>query len=370
MKIVVALDSFKGSLSAEEACLAVTRGLQRIRPSADCLQKPMADGGEGTARTLLSACGGAWVPVSTTGPLESMRVEAGFALLKNGLAVVEMAEASGLTLLHADRLAPMDTTTFGTGQLLAAAAKHRPERILLAVGGSATVDAGVGAAAALGWRFLDAAGRPLTPGGGALIRTARVLPPSQPWTIPVEVLCDVDNPLLGPRGAARVFGPQKGAGPEEVMQLEAGLAQLREIVLADLGMEMDFAGGGAAGGLSAGAAAFLGASVRSGVEVVMEAVAMEDALLSADWVITGEGRFDEQSLGGKVVSGILAAAQKAGCRVAVLAGQIQMKESGWRAAGIQCAEAASGKQDSPAYAMEHAAALLEAAAARLCSQLG
>jgi glycerate kinase len=246
-----------------------------------------------------------------------------------------MATSSGIDLLREDHRDPMRTTTFGTGQLLKAAFLHDAP-VFLAGGGSATVDGGVGAAMALGWRFLDARDREIGFGGAGLERLARIIPPVERRYPEVTVLADVDHPLCGPRGAARIFGPQKGARAEDLAQLERGLEQLAQVVKADLGIALaDLPGGGAAGGLAAGAVAFFGARIRSGGQWVREVVDLRGQLADADWVITGEGCFDATSLCGKVVSGVLDDARETGTRVAVLAGSVRLEEKDWRAAGVQ-----------------------------------
>ncbi|MDJ0522182.1 MAG: glycerate kinase [Planctomycetota bacterium] len=373
MKIVVAMDSFKGSLRAVEACEAVGRGLQAAIPGVDVALVPLADGGEGTAETLLQARGGSWVPVTVTGPLADRKAEAGYVWLPAAGpgALVEMATASGLPLLEEHERDALRTTTYGTGELLAAAAARGARRLWLAVGGSATVDGGTGAAAALGWRFLDAEGEELPPGGGALDRLARIVPPSEAFAAEVEVLCDVDNPLTGPRGAAAVFGPQKGASPAEVDQLEANLGHFAEVVRRELGKDVDTVpGAGAAGGLAAGAVAFLDARLVSGIDAVMDACGLDEQLSGADWVITGEGRFDGQSVHGKVVSGVSTRAAAAGAQVAVLAGRLELDEAGAAEHGIAALEQATPPDMSWDAARAGAAGLVEAAAARLAARLG
>ena len=344
MKIVVALDKFKGSLTAPQACLIVGQALLSARPEARVVVKPMADGGDGTAEALHSALEGEWISLRVTGPIRGMDVGAKYLWIERmHMAVVEMASASGLVLLSPQQRNPLETTTCGTGELIRDAIKRRAQKVLLGVGGSATVDGGVGAAMALGWRFLDANGKPVGHGGGELERIERIeapteivgqaplLPPGErrqaerlPYNIPpIEVLCDVDNPLCGEQGAARVFGPQKGATPEMVERLNAGLRHLAELVKTQLGRDIgDMPGAGAAGGLAAGALAFMDAHLVPGVDAVAEAIDLDGALHGADWVITGEGRFDEQSLRGKVVSGVATRARKFGVRVAVLAGSV------------------------------------------------
>lgn len=365
MKIVVAMDSFKGSLTAMRACDIVAEAIRSSRPDATVVTKPMADGGEGTAATLMAAAGGEWVPVEVMGPLPDMRVNAGYVWLPaTRTAVVEMATASGLPLLRPDQCNPLKTTTYGTGQLIKAAIERGADQILLAIGGSATVDGGVGAAMALGWRFLTADGREIALGGGALSEIREIFPPANGTrdlcSVPrdpknerqatsderrldrrptaVKVLCDVDNPLCGAHGAARVYGPQKGATPEMVEILDANLAHLAARVKDQLGESIkDLPGSGAAGGLAAGAVAFLDARLVSGVDEVIAQNGLRQELADADWVITGEGRFDTQSLRGKVVSGVSRAARESGARVAVIAGQVLLPPELYRRHGIEVA---------------------------------
>lgn len=342
MKLIIAFDSFKGTMSAREACEEAAQAIREVHPGTQTLIKPMADGGEGTAEAMLAARGGEWIPVPITGPLMSMTVDGGFAWFpEDKTALVEMAVASGITLLRRDQLNPLKTTTFGTGELIRAAMDHGADRILLAVGGSATVDGGMGAAHALGWRFLDAEGRELPPVGGSLERISSIhtpsAPPSQFPTL--LVLADVDNPLCGERGAARVFGPQKGATPDMVAQLDAGLCNLAQRLAACGGRAdlLSLSGGGAAGGLAAGAVGFLGGRIVSGIETIMEVSGLARELQGTDWIVTGEGKFDDQSLHGKVVSGIARLARRHGVKVAVIAGSVQVSQREWEEAGIACA---------------------------------
>ena len=366
MKVIVATDSFKGSLDARSACEAIREGVLEAHPDWAVAAKPMADGGEGTAAAMMAALGGEWIPVRAAGPLESMNVDAGFAWFSHDqTALVEMAAASGLTLLRRDQMDPLQTTTYGTGELIRAAAARGARRILLAVGGSATVDGGTGAAAALGWRFLDAGGQPVGPGGGELEQIARIVPPERRDLPPVEVLCDVVNPLCGPRGAARVFAPQKGASPEAVQRLEKGLDHLAGLVETTLGKRIrDLPGGGAAGGLAAGAVAFLDATLVPGIDRIIEVSGLEAELRGTGWVVTGEGCFDEPSLHGKVLSGVAAAARRAGARVAVIAGQVKLTEAEWRAAGIASVTALTGPGVTTDEAVRRAQELLREAARR------
>jgi glycerate 2-kinase len=367
LRIVVALDSFKGALTADEACRAVEAGLRAAAPDLDIVRKPMADGGEGTAAALLaSRPGGQWIPLRVQGPLPERTVEAGFAWFPDdGTAVVEMAAASGLPLLAEAERNPLKTTTHGTGELIRGAVERGARRILLTIGGSATVDGGTGAAAALGWRFQDAAGRDVAPCGGALDRITRILPPSGLRLPSMTVLCDVTNPLCGPHGAAAVFGPQKGATPDMVEQLDAGLANLAARIKADLGKDVrDLAGGGAAGGLGAGAAAFFDARLAPGIETVIAASGLRDALNGADWCITGEGSFDRQSLAGKVVSGIAGASQAAGVPTVVFAGRVQVDREACARHGIAGAWALQADGMSQAESMRRTAESLQKTAAQ------
>ncbi len=339
MKIVVAMDSFKGSLGAEKVCRIVGEAVRSTVPGIEVVTKPMADGGEGTAAALMAAAGGQWIAAEVMGPLPDMRVKAGFVWLSDSLtALVEMATASGLTLLNPSQQNPLRTTTYGTGALIKAAIDHGAQRILLAIGGSATVDGGVGAAMALGWSFLDAAGREIGLGGGALAKVSRICPPEREAQIPIDVLCDVNNPLCGPHGAAHVYGPQKGATPEMVPTLDAGLLHLAAVVREQLGRDIaHLPGAGAAGGLAAGAVAFMNAHLVSGIDEIMAVSRLQDDLADADWVITGEGKLDSQSLRGKVVSGVARLARECDVRVAVIAGQVGLSTDACRAAGIDVA---------------------------------
>jgi glycerate kinase len=335
------------------------------------LLKPMADGGEGTVKAMLAAGGGDWIPEAVMGPLEQMQVEAGFASLPDRAAVVEMASASGLELLSPGQMDPMRTTTYGTGELIRAAIEYGASKILLAVGGSATVDGGVGAATALGWKFLDEKGRPVPLGGRGLERIAKILPPlseGRKW-VPIEVLCDVDNPLCGENGAARVYGPQKGATPEMVERLEAGLAHLARLVCEQLDRDIaNVPGAGAAGGLAAGAIAFMGATLVSGIETVMAHSDLRSALECADWIITGEGCFDRQSLSGKVVAGVLRLARQSNARVLVLAGQVKLLPEEYTEIGVEAAIATKPADMPLEEALTNSRTLLRSATRRLADE--
>ncbi|MDY0262813.1 glycerate kinase [Syntrophotalea acetylenica] len=371
MNILVACDSFKGSLTAVEACTIIAATLGRIHPGWNLRICPLADGGEGTAELLTGAAQGCWRDVGDVmGPLPGMRMTASYGwVAPSATAIVEMARASGLVLLDAAHRRPLETTTYGTGQLLQAAVRQGARHILLTLGGSATVDGGTGAARALGWRFLDAMGQPVPLGGGSLSTLRRIVPPVN--RLPeVTVLCDVVNPLCGAQGAARVFAPQKGATPAQVEMLEQGLAHLAELIQEQLGMNVAvIAGGGAAGGFGAGAVAFLGGRLRGGIAVVMERLRFEQELRSADWVITGEGCLDPTSLHGKVVSGVLERARRFGVPVAVLAGRLQLNAKECTRAGVRHALSVTPEDMPLDEAFARAAELLSCAAERLAARL-
>lgn len=308
MKIVVAPDSFKECLSADKVARAMARGVLDQLPDAEVVERPMADGGEGTLEALLASLGGKKVRRTVTGPLGD-KVKSCFGWVDSEkLAIVEMARASGLDLVPSKKRNPLKTTTRGTGELIRAALEKGAETVLVTIGGSATVDGGTGMAAALGYRLLDDQGNDLPDGGGALGRLMKIdASTAHPRLseVDVRVACDVDNVLCGKRGAAAVYGPQKGATPEMVKRLDAGLQLLAEVIHRDLGVRvMDLAGAGAAGGLGAGLVAFCGAGLASGVDLVADAVGLDDALHEADLVLTGEGQLDGTSGDGKVPGGV------------------------------------------------------------------
>jgi len=378
MKVIVATDSFKGTLTAYEACEIISKAISESAPDVQLVIKPMADGGEGTAQAMIKAANGRWIRQTVMGPLPEMQVEAGFAWFDDDrTALVEMASASGLELLSAEQMNPLNTTTYGTGQLIQAALKYGARKILLAVGGSATVDGGLGAAMALGWKFLDHQDNPVPLGGAGLEKITKIIKPdpalplrcNDGQLVPVEVLCDVDNPLCGEHGAAMVYAPQKGATAQMVEQLEKGLAHLADLVRRKLQRDINnVPGAGAAGGLAAGAIAFMNATIVSGIETVMARSNLRAEFESADWVITGEGSFDRQSLYGKVVSGILTMACQSRTRVAVLAGQVNMPQQEYQKIGIAAAISSREDNMSLEYALKNRRALLYSAAQRFAKQ--
>jgi glycerate kinase len=366
MRVVVAPDKFEGSLTAGQAAQAIRAGLLRARPDAEVVALPLGDGGAGTLEALLAA-GFERVPVAASGPTGEP-VQAAIAV-HDDRSFVEMAEASGLKRLPGGRRAPLEATTYGTGELIRAALGRGVRRLVLGIGGSATTDGGAGMAAALGARFLDDTGAELPPGGAALLRLARVdtagLDPRL-REVEVTVAADVDNPLVGPEGAAHVFGPQKGAGPDEVLLLDSALRRYARVLAADLGVDLaDTPGAGAAGGLGAGAIAFLGARIRSGIELVLELVGFDQAVVAADLVVTGEGKLDAQSLRGKAPVGVARAATAHGVPVVALAGVVEVAARELRAAGFEEAHALTELEPDPARCMAEAAPLLERLAERV-----
>lgn len=332
----MAPDKFKGTLTAPEAAEAIATGWRRGDPSSDIQTVPMADGGEGTLDALLSALGGERFRVKVGGPLgEPVEAEFGVVQAPEGpMGVVEMATASGLELIPGARRDPRRTTTRGTGELILAACRRGVRLVLVCIGGSATNDAGAGMAQALGARLLDAEGTQLRPGGAALLELARIdVTRLDPQVREVEFVAatDVDNPLVGPWGASAVYGPQKGASPDDVRLLDEALRHFAAVVYRDLGVDIrDMPGAGAAGGLGGGLVAFLGASLRRGVEVVMEAVRLKERLAGVDLVVTGEGAFDEQSLHGKAPAGVLRAAEELRIPAVVLCGERRVDRPGIR----------------------------------------
>jgi len=367
MKIVVAMDSFKRSLSAIEACRAVAAGIERVCPGSEIEICPLADGGEGTLDIVMTVRDGCWLEREVMGPLPNRKLMAKFGELPNRHIWIEMARASGLVLLTPQELDPLATTTYGTGELLRAALDRSPRKLCLAVGGSATVDGGVGAAMALGWKFLDGQGREIGLGGSEIGEIRSVEPPEPRLALPpLEVLCDVDNPLCGPRGAARIFAPQKGADSVVVERLESHLENLAEVVDRELGVTIrDMPGAGAAGGLAAGAVAFLEAQLVSGIETVIEVTRFVQKIEDADWVVTGEGCLDSQSLDGKVLSGVLSVASGTDCNVAAVVGSLELDRQELEAAGLQDVEISKPDRSSLDEAMSQATSLLMLAAERL-----
>lgn len=368
MWIVIAPDSFKGSLTAAEAASAISRGVRQVFPDAALVEAPMADGGEGTLAALVQSTGGRVVTRTVLGPL-SAPVEAAFGMLGDEeTAVIEMAAASGLLLVPTAERNPTTTTTYGTGELIRAALDVGARRILVAIGGSATNDGGAGMIQALGGRLLRADGTLIGPGGAALLELDRIdLSDLDPRLAEVELLvaCDVDNPLTGPNGAAAIYGPQKGATPDMVELLDRALAHLGDLMERDLGVDVrQRPGAGAAGGLGAGLMGFLGAELRPGIEVVMDAVRFDLMVEGATLVITGEGRTDGQTMAGKVPLGVARRAAQHGVPVIVISGAVTPDADGLLEQNIAALLSITDGPLSLEEAMARAGELLERAAAR------
>ena len=327
MKIVLAPDSYKGCLTAVQVCNALETGIRRFLPEAEIVKVPMADGGEGTVQSLVDASDGRIVDVTVYDPL-GRKIKSFFGIMGGGkTAVIEMAAASGLPLLRMGERSPRTASTRGTGDLINAALNEGCTRIIMGIGGSATNDGGRGMAEALGARFLDKEGKPLSsPGGGALADLDRIDISgldSRVARTEFVVACDVDNPLTGPRGASAVYGPQKGATPADVEFLDAALANYARAVKEQLGLDVnDMPGAGAAGGLGAGLVAFCNAKLRRGAEIVVDATSLVEKCFGADLVITGEGRTDFQTKFGKTPMGVAKAAKLHDIPVILISGAL------------------------------------------------
>ena len=373
MKIVIAPDSYKESLSALEVAQAVEAGFRQVFPDADYVLVPVADGGEGTVDAMVAATGGRKETVTVSGPLGEP-VEAFYGLTGEGdTAVIEMAAASGLALVPPDRRNPLLTNSRGTGELIRAALDAGARRFILGIGGSATNDGGAGMVQALGARLLDLEGRELDGSGGDLARLERIdvsaLDPRLA-ECRIEVACDVDNPLTGARGASAVFGPQKGATPEMVQVLDANLARLARIVGRDLGVAVDTVpGAGAAGGMGAAMLAFFGATLKPGIEIVTAAVDLDAHVRDADLVITGEGRIDFQTVHGKTPIGVARVAKRHGKPVIGIAGSLGAEVGVVHAHGIDAVFSVLGKPCTLDEALRDAAANVELTARNVAAVL-
>lgn len=366
MRIVIAPDSFKECASAAEVAKALAAGVSRACPEAETVLVPMADGGEGTVDAMVAATSGQRIERTVTGPLGDP-VDAVYGVLGDGeTAVIEMAAASGFALVPPARRDPRAATTYGTGELVRDALDRGVTHIIAGIGGSATNDAGAGMAQALGYRFLDAEGAGLPPGGAALARLARIdAGEKHPRlaTCRVSVACDVTNPLCGPRGASQVYGPQKGASPEEAAELDAALSHFAEVAAEAFGKDVrDMPGAGAAGGLGAGLALFAGAELREGALLVAEACGLEAAVEGADLVLTGEGRLDAQTLHGKAPAAVAASARKHGVPAVAVAGALQPGYEALYQQGLTAAFSLCPGPMPPSEAISRAEELLSATA--------
>ena len=369
MKIAIAPDSFKECLTADEVAGAIEEGVRRALPDCVTVCVPMADGGEGTVDALIAATNGRIVELTGTGPMGTP-VATRYGLLGDGeSAVIEMAAVSGLPLVRTEERDPRIATTYGTGELLCDALNRGASRIIIGLGGSATNDGGAGAAQALGVSLRDAAGRELPWGGAALARLATIdLSRRHPRLnqCVLEAACDVDNPLCGPTGASRVYGPQKGAGPTVVEELDAALRHFGDVIEEQLGVPvLDVPGAGAAGGLGAGLVAFAGGVLRPGVDIVADACKLTSRIAGAELVITGEGRIDAQTPHGKTPAGVAKAARQLGIPVVAIAGSLGPGYDAVHDCGIREVIPIQSGTMSLAEAMARAPELLAAAAERV-----
>ncbi|MHA4871703.1 glycerate kinase [Duganella sp. PWIR1] len=347
MKIVIAPDSFKESLSAMAVADAIEAGFRDIFPDAEYIKLPVADGGEGTVQAMIDASGGTLVELPAQGPLgaEVAPVAAFYGMMGDGVtAVIEMAAASGLELLTPAQRDPLRTTSYGTGELIKHALDAGARRFVLGVGGSATNDGGAGMLQALGGRLLDTHGDDLAPGGGALDALDRIVLSGLDVRIKdcvFDVACDVSNPLVGPEGASAIFGPQKGATPDMVARLDDNLRHYAAIIARDAGQHVaDVPGAGAGGGIAAAMLAFLGGRLSPGSEIVTDAVGLDAAVVDADLVITGEGRIDGQTIHGKTPIGVARVAQRHGKPVIAIAGSLATGAAAVHGHGIDAVFAA------------------------------
>lgn len=326
MKIVVAIDSLKGSLTSIEAGEAIRKGILNVNASAQVVIKPLADGGEGTTEALVSGMGGEMCTKQVTGPLGT-QVTATYGMVSNQTtAVIEMAEAAGLPLVQKEKRNPLYTTTYGVGEMIQACIKQGCRKFIVGIGGSATNDAGIGMLKALGYRFLNIEGEEVGEGGQALGQIHQIDDTNRlPELAECEfkVACDVNNPLYGPNGAAAIYGPQKGATPEIVKELDAGCKHFAKVTNAFLGQDFSqVEGAGAAGGLGFGFMAFLKGQLESGIQIILKETKLEDEMKEADLVITGEGRLDNQTAMGKAPIGVAKLAKKYNLPVIGLAGAL------------------------------------------------
>ena len=366
--VVIAPDKFKGSLTAAEVAARVAAGLRRACPGVRTVELPVADGGDGTVDAAVAA-GCRRVPAEVTGPT-GQPVSAAFAL-RDATAVIEAAQACGLSRLADGTRAPLTATSRGVGELILAAVRAGANRIVLGLGGVATSDGGAGLAQALGARLLDDTGRELPPGGGALARLAKLHPPEMLPGIEVLVASDVDNPLLGPAGAAAVYGPQKGASPEDVELLDAALSRWADLAEEASGFRVrDDPGAGAAGGLGFASLLFLRATLRPGIELLLDMLGFAAHLDGADLVITGEGSLDRQTLRGKAPAGVARAAGFHDPPVPVVAvsGACSLSKAQLRAVGITAAYALTSIEPDISRSIAEAGRLTEELAARIAAE--
>ncbi|MBX2946730.1 MAG: glycerate kinase [Cyclobacteriaceae bacterium] len=339
MNILIAPDKFKGTLTASQVCNAIEAGLNKSGKEFRIRKFPLADGGDGTLDIFLYHQQGVLIEVEVHDPL-MRKIKAVYALSKDGkTAFIEMAKSSGLMLLKLEEHNPLKSSSYGTGELISHALSKGAEQIIIGIGGSATNDAALGAAEALGFQFFDSAGNRVSPDGESLAKIVRIdrsnVHPRLEQVL-LTAICDVTNPFYGEHGAAFVYAPQKGASPADVIRLDYGLRQIAVFFNEQFGIDVQaIPGAGAGGGFAGGAYALFGAELKRGIDVVFELTSFNEAIAWADVVITGEGKFDQQSLQGKVVDGVVRRAKKSGKKVYVVCGQNEIGEAAWKSLGVE-----------------------------------
>lgn len=327
MKFILAPDSFKESMTSKDACNAMERGIKKVIKDAICIKVPMADGGEGTVEALVEATEGRFVSAVVTDPLGHRKINATYGILGNGeKAIIEMASASGIHLVEGKNRNPLITTTYGTGELILDAINRGIKHIIIGIGGSATNDGGAGMIQALGAHLLDKKGKELNFGGSELIKLNTIDLTNfdkRLNDVIFEVACDVNNPLIGENGASRIFGPQKGATEDMIIQLDEALANYAEVIKRELGIDVaNVEGAGAAGGVGAALLAFFNGRLKSGIELIIKHTDLENKIKEADFVFTGEGSIDSQTIFGKTPMGVASVAKKSGVKTIAFAGKI------------------------------------------------
>lgn len=372
MKFVFAPDSFKGSMSSQQIIKILNDQAHLFFDDCICIGIPMADGGEGTLDIIHNICNGKYVQLEVSDPL-FQPITSKYSVLGNGVVLIEMAAASGLTLIPADSKNPELTTTFGTGQLIKAALDSGHRQFIIGVGGSATNDGGIGAMSALGVRFLDNSGCELSPVGGNLIHIREIdtshIHPALQFSC-FQVMCDIDNPLLGERGATMVFGPQKGATASQLINLEEGMSNYVSVLKSQLGIDpSNIPGAGAAGGLAAGLMAFLNASLHSGISTVLSLSQFSSVIQGTDYCITGEGRADSQSAHGKVLWGVGTTCKDHNVPAIAIVGSLGPGYEELFECGIKKIYSTIENGMSVEYAMQHAEEQLIKAAARMFADI-
>lgn len=362
MKILIAPDKFKGSLRAEEVCAAIESGIKEIFPASEIIKVPLADGGEGTSELLTQYFEGETRKVNVAGPLFDM-IQSEYGTNQDGsIAFIEMAKASGLQLLSKEKQNPLYTTTLGTGQLIHDAIDKGATKIILGIGGSATNDAGIGVAEALGFEFYDRSGNRVKPTGENLIHLHSISSTHvHPQLSSVEfiALCDVTNPLYGTSGAAFIYSPQKGADFTIAKALDDGLRHFEKVIANTFHKEANFPGAGAGGGIASGVHVFLNAKIQKGIEYIFQATQLEKKIEGADIIITGEGKIDIQTLSGKVISAVAQAASKYNKRTVAFCGICELRKSELEKIGIQNVLSLADPFTSSEEAIAHASTLIQ-----------